>query len=578
MVNQVSNLAPVLNEPLIVRTKQQTIALRKRAKDAGLPERIYEDFGVYANYMVPQIKVGKKYYDWQWFHWYIARNLNNAIFGNGTLLTIEVGPQIGKSILTSLFISFIHGSSPDSSVIYATYNETKAVDFTKRYLVKFMTTIEYKTIFPDVSFKYEQDKKDSSVERQIQSKTSTMKDTEFTLSDVVSKTNYLGGYRCFGLDQGIHGVPGDIFIIDDYVDKGDSVRSENFRNKRTEWFYNDMPSRLQDNNSIIIALCTRWYHNDIIGLLHETYDNDIVPDCISEGVHPPTLNKVRIRAEYRITDDNPKCDPRDKDGDKLWRVHTLKYAIAKKGAYFNAMYNCDPTDTDSTQQLKSSDFGYYDELPDIAGRYMFSIDGAATTNKKSDHTAIGYWFISGVRRYLISLWYVKMETPQLTRFVKNLLDEHHYDECLIEFASAGISVSQSLKDEQYPNITQLGFSGRPIDSKSVVKSKDKIGKHNSKMERYLRILPEFLFDDKRIFLPKADIPFLKVFIQQLTTFDGVDGKADDMVDMATYLIYYTAKQMIRRSRSSISNQSLKPEQSAMNYGLFTTQSRFITRN
>ena len=140
-------IAPIANSPLIVRTKAQTQVLREYAKSKGLPERIYENFGIYANYMVPKIKVGKTFYDWIWVHWYIAENLNQAIFSNGTLLTIEVGPQIGKSILTALFISYVHGLSPDSSVIYATYNETKAVDFTKRYVTKFMTDKKYKNIF-----------------------------------------------------------------------------------------------------------------------------------------------------------------------------------------------------------------------------------------------------------------------------------------------------------------------------------------------------------------------------------------------------------------------------------------------
>lgn len=570
-------LAPVVNPPLIVRTKEQINSLRSYAKSMGFPERIYEDFGIYANYMVPKIKVGKNFYDWIWVHWYICQNFNQAIFGNGTLLTIELGPQIGKSILTALFISFVHGVSPDSSIIYATYNETKAIDFTKRYVIKFMTTDKYKSIFPHVAFKYEQDQKDNSAERKAQSKTSTMKDTEYTLSNLKTKKNYLGGYRCFGLDQGIHGIPGDIFIIDDYVDKGDSVRSENFRNKRSEWFYNDMPSRLQDNSSIVIAICTRWYYNDIIGMLHSAYDNDIVPDCLEAGIVPPVLNKVRIRAEYRITDNNPPCDPRTKDGEKLWSVHTLKYALAKKGAYYQAMYNCDPSDTDSTQQLKATDFGYYDEIPDIAGRYMFSIDGASTNNKNSDHTAIGYWFVSGFQRYLIKLWYIKMETPELTRFVKGLLDEYDYDECLIEFASAGIPLSQSLKDEHYNNITQLGFSGRPIESNAKTKNKDKIAKGNSKMERYLRCIPEFLFEDKRILLPKNEIEHQKTFVQQLTTFDGVDGKADDMVDMATYLIYYTSRQVVKKTKVSPPSNNNPQHNMGMNYGMFSPMGRFIGR-
>lgn len=561
-------IAPIANSPLIVRTKAQTQVLREYAKSKGLPERIYENFGIYANYMVPKIKVGKTFYDWIWVHWYIAENLNQAIFSNGTLLTIEVGPQIGKSILTALFISYVHGLSPDSSVIYATYNETKAVDFTKRYVTKFMTDKKYKNIFPHIALKFELDKKDSSAERQIQSKTSTMKDTEFTLLNTKTKKNYLGGYRCFGLDQGIHGVPGDIFLIDDYVDKGDSVKSENFRNKRTEWFYNDMPSRLQDNNSIVIALCTRWYYADIIGLLHSAYEQDIVPDCIAEGIIPPVLNKVRIRAEYRISDDNPKCDPRTREGEKLWKVHTLKYSLAKKGAYFSAMYNCDPSDTDSVNQIKESAFGYYDDLPDVAGRWIYSIDGASTTKQKSDHTAIGLWFVTGFKRYLVKLWYRKFEVPDLIDFVKNLLDTEveHYDDCLIEYANSGVPLSQFLTRAGY-KCTALGFSGNPIDDTQRRKKSEGITKGNSKIERYLRIIPEFSQEEKRIMLPANKIEHQAEFLRQMTTFDGTAGRSDDLVDMATYLIFYTGKNVFKRSvRKNINKTSLHNTNMSYNLG------------
>jgi len=292
------------------------------------------------------------------------------------------------------------------------------------------------------------------------------------------------------------------------------------------------------------------------------------------GEIAPKYKQVRLRTEFRTTDNNSPRDPRTTPGEWLWKPMLTKYLLARNGVDYQALYNCDPSLSDSTNQLKASDFGYYDELPDVAGRYMFSIDGASTTNKNSDHTAIGYWFVSGFRRYLVKLWYVKMEIPDLTRFVKGLLDEYDYDECLIEFASAGVPLSQSLKDDNYNNITKLGFSGRPIESKTPTKNQDKIAKGNSKMERYLRCIPEFMFEEKRIYVPKADIEHLKTFMQQLTTFDGVDGKADDFVDCATYLIYYTSRQVVKMGKVSVSKDN-QPTKKGMNYGLFSQQGRFF---
>ena len=543
-------------EPLIRRTIAENLELRKLAKAKGLPELIYEDFFTFVKYIVPQIKLGSKKYDLFWVHEEICANYQEAIFGNGTLLTIEIGPQIGKSIITALFICYIHGLSPETSVIYATYNENKAIQFTKTYMFSFMTNDKYKHIFPYIGLKFELDKKDSSRDRQVQSKVSAMRDSDYSLLNLKTKTTYKGGYRCYGISAGIHGVSADVFIVDDYVDKGDSVKSEVFRNKIKEWFYNDMPSRLQDNSSIVVAICTRWFFDDIIGLFHYSYEEDIVPACIANNIIPPKLNKVRIRAEYRSSDDNCARDPRTENGEMLWSAHVLKVALAKRGLYFQAMYNCDPTDTDAIKQLKESDFGYYTELPRLNGRYIYCIDGASTANNKSDHTAIGLWYVSGFQRYLIKLWHLKLEIPELTRFTKTLLDSRPYDDCLIEHASSGISLYQFLKEDNY-KCTALGFTGYEINNTDKRQNIDKIGKSNSKMDRYLRVLPEFITTEKRIWLPRVAIEYQDIYIKQLTTFDGRGGKPDDFVDMTTYLIFYTQKNIIKSSRGNSSQSIFK---------------------
>lgn len=570
--------------PLISRTPEQSALMGKYAKNNNLPENIYEDFGVYAHYMVPQIKVGKNYYDWEWFHWFICAQYNDAVFGTGTLLTIEIGPQIGKSILTSLFISYVFGLNPNTSILYATYNETKAIDFTKRYVIKFMGSEKYKNIFPHVALKNELDKKDHSASATIQRKTAAFKDTEFTLSDMVSKENYLGSYRCFGISQGIHGVPADIFIIDDYVDKAESVRSENYRMKLQEWFYNDLPSRLQDNSSIVIAICTRWYNDDIIGMLHLTYEENIIPELTEVGILPPTLNKVRIRAQYRTSDDNPIEDPRTKEGEYLWKAHILKYAMAKKGSYYNCVYNCDTTDVEDRMQLQEEDFGFYynHEMPAIGGRVILCMDGASTAGKRSNYTAIGAWKIFGRKRYLLKLWKIKLPVPKLMIFVEEICQEWSgYSDFLIEFANSGVPVYQYLQEKGL-RATPLSFTGKAIreNVKEIKKRKDITSKSNSKKERYMRTLSEFQEHQKTVMLPyetnQEQAELLKDFVHQITTFTGEEGREDDFVDMFTYLVNYTAKNIISLSTNKpISNQKLKP--TPMQYRLPNNNSYFSKR-
>lgn len=558
-------------KPLVKRTQEQINSLRKYALENNLPENVYEDFETFARIMRPSW--GEEELEWQWFHSYMCKYYQAIIDGNYNVYTVEAPPQIGKSVLLVVFLIYCLGINPNLRTIYYTYSEDRAVEVVKDYILPMIASKEYKTIFPHILLKSDLPKKDKTSKDLIQTKTSTLKDNEFTLSDPFGN-NYRGKLVARGTGQGVQGKSADLAVIDDYAPSSQAVASETFRKKLRRWMITDVISRFQKSTKFVIV-CTRWYADDCIGVAKEKVKK-INENLLKEGIPPLNYKSIKLRAEYRITDDNPPEDPRKNSGDWLWRDFIPKFLWAKGEEDYEAMYNCDETATDFRQQLTESDFGYYDDIPDLAGRYIFSIDGASTNNKNSDHTAIGYWFVSGFQRYLIKLWYIKMETPELTRFVKGLLDEYDYDECLIEFASAGIPLSQSLKDEHYPNITQLGFSGRPIESNSKTKNKDKIAKGNSKMERYLRCIPEFLFEDKRILLPKQEIEHQKTFVQQLTTFDGVDGKPDDMVDMCTYLVYYTSRQVVKKIKVNTPSSN-QPLRGGMNYGIFSPQGRFLSR-
>lgn len=546
-----------LPQPLVRRTNEQLAILREYAVEQGLPVNIYEDFSVFAHYMVPLI--GEEQYEWEWFHYYICDMYNDVIFKGTKLFSIELPPQIGKSLLTSLFIVYCFGINPDLSIMYVTYNEDKAKDFTKKYVIHQLGTDKFSKIFPFVYTKNMLDKKDNTKKGSFQKKTAIFSDTSFTLSCPITtmQKNYRGGYKCFGMEQGIHGSPANIFLVDDYVDKGESVRSENFRRQRKEWFLNDMASRLQGNNSVVGAICTRWYYEDIIGLMTNAYYKNIIPLFEQYNKSVPDLKQVRVRTNYRTTDNNPPCDPRTKDDQILWEEHLLKLGFACDGEHYQAVYNCDPSSTDSAKQLKESDFGYYSTLPSTLGRYIFVIDGASSTNKKADSTAIGYWFVTGNKRYLVKLWYVKKEVPELIDFVNGLLSNNKYDQCLIEYASSGIPLSQFL-EKSHNNIIKLSFNGRAIESNAPSKKSQRISKGNSKAERFYRILSEFSYaGEYRVFLPINQIEHQIEFLRQILTFDGTPGRKDDFVDVLSYLVYYTMINTIQATvRTKINQKNL----------------------
>jgi len=522
-------------KPLIIRTKEQEDTLKQYAIDNKLPKNIYQNFTTFAKCMVP--KWGSDKLDWQWFHDYMADGFNGLIFGDHSFLTCEIGPQHGKTVLTSLAMTYIMGSNPSLQLMYFTYSEKRAVSVIKGNVLKFMATDLYKTIFPHILLKADLQQKNKDAKQLMQSKSATLTDSEFTLSSPFG-TNYLGKLVALGIGQGVHGRACDVGFLDDFCANLADSRSETMRQRLYEWYSVDWISRLQPNVKMVVT-CTRWYEDDPVGLLQK----DIRDLKNTFGDDAPIGKEIKIRTEYRKNDNNPVQDPRTQDGDILWDAMAIKYFLAKKSPDFEALYNCNPEALENLKQLKESDFGYYDALPKTNGRLVYSIDGAATANKKSDKTAIGLWFIVGLNRYLIKLWYVKLEVPDLINLVKSILNEQSYDDCLIEYASSGIPLYQFLKEANY-KCTAIGFSGYEINNTDKKQNSDKIGKSHSKLDRYLRVLPEFVALDKRIWIPREPIEHQKDFVHQMTTFTGVDGRSDDLVDMATQLIFYTMKNVI----------------------------------
>ncbi len=539
-----------MRRQVIEKTPQQLKSLRLYAIENDLPEDIYENFGTYAQYMVPNW--GDDKLDWEWFHFEMTDNFQGLLDGLHSYLSLETHSQIGKSVLVALLISFIFGHSPDKSIMYFTYNETAAVKFTKNYMYGFMGSKKYKLIFPFVTLKNELNKDDHSADISMQKKRSTLADNAFNLINPFKpEEEYRGSFIALGISQGSHGRSADIMILDDYVDKADSIKSEGFREKLRVSLENDIFLRFQAN-TIFMLICTRWYEDDPIGILKDKMPI-LFAGFEAMGLIAPAYKEIKIRAEYRTSDINSKRDPRTVDGEWLWKPMLAKYLLAKGGKYYNATFNCDPTDVTMEKQLRESDFGYYhsDELPKNGGRIFFCMDGASTTNKRSDHTAIGMWLIFGRKRYLLKLWYVKLKIPKLEALVESILTVEYpnYHRCLIEFANSGVAVCQYL-EERHIRHTPLGFSGiELVDNRQPKKKskKDTGTKSNSKIDRYYRMIPQFSGEEKRILLPVEPIEHQDTFIKQLTTFTGAANEENDMVDMASYLINYTTTNVVTLS-------------------------------
>ena len=532
-----------MSRPIWVKTPNQYKQLRAYAVSQGLPETIYEEFEVFANYMVPSW--GTDRLPWEWFHKYMATSMGDLCKGDLDVLTLETHSQIGKSVLVSLWIIYCFGLNPNIAVMYFTYNEVAAVKFTKQYVLSFMGSDKFRKVFPYVALKNAIDKQDFSEKMLMKKKVSTFKDNEFNIVNPLNEVNhdYRGSFIALGISQGSHGRPADLMIVDDYVNKAESVKSEVYREMLKTVVENDIIMRFQASTKFAI-ICTRWYNDDPIGIIQNKMENHVIPTFIEMGIKPPTMKCIKIRAQYRTSDDNPPEDPRTTDGEWLWKPMMAKYLLAVGSKYFNATFNCDPNADGDEDHLSLKDFGTYETLPSWGGRVIYSIDPAATDSETSNHTSIGEWLVYGRKRYLIKLWYFKRKIPEMQRMVEAILSSKPYNECLIEFTSGGQSLCQYLEERRF-RFKALSYAGKVLNSKvkKELDYKQNTTKSHSKWDRYLQMLPE-VTAEVRIFLPKNGCQYLDVFVKQLTTYRGELSTEDDMVDMTTMLVNYTKNNVI----------------------------------
>jgi hypothetical protein len=549
--------------------------LKRRAKDRGLPEDIYFNLISFGKYVVPKIQAAE-WLDWAWFHYYLAKTYQKIALEDLSVLTVEMPPQCGKSLFNAVVISFIIGSMPNKRIIYSTYNETRAVEFTKEYLWRIMNSKEYQEVFPDIYLKSSLDKKDNSAEAQTNRKTTTQRDNEFNVVGATGEP-YSGKFIALGIGQGSHGRPADFYFIDDYVSNSKNTLSEQFKLNLASWFANDTISRFQGGYkkfTKFIITSTRWFENDPVGILNRILD-EIEPKLEENNVQIKRMS-VKLRAEYRRDDNNIPEDPRTKENEPLWDAMAYKFALAKAADKdsFNIVYNQDPPNSFGMKQVCPEDFGYYDKLPK-AGLIYICMDGASTVGARSDHTAIGVWKVLDRKRYLMRLYYVKLETMPLMEYMAQILinDFPDYYCVLIEHANSGVAVHSYLKENNYKNIIRIGFKGNDLDSLNKLDiTQGSIKESNSKIDRYNRALPEFKHNEKRILLPSTPIMYQNEFIHQFTTFTGERNKKDDMVDMGVYLINYTSNTF-----SIISNTQYHKSSEDIYYNINNNQSYFCKK-
>lgn len=280
-------------------------------------------------------------YNFTWFHVKYALELERFAKGDIKKLTINIPPQHGKSLLSTIMLpSWILGLNPNDQIAIASYNQQLASRF-GRMITRLIESPVYKEIFPDTTL-------------------SNGADGYLKNSDEIEIVNFNGCVRLVGVGSGLTGRPIDKLILDDLYKDASEGWSPIVQDSVWEWYLTVAQTRLH-NDSQELQVYTRWSPKDVIGRLLDETNNDW---------------KVLKYPAIKIGEPTPE-DPR-KEGEALYpekhSIEKLEASRTRDPHMFESLYQQDPKPKEG---LLYRQFETYQSIPSYAVRKAY-VDTADT--------------------------------------------------------------------------------------------------------------------------------------------------------------------------------------------------------
>ena len=461
---------PKLNEA-------QKAQLRKEVEAEIYKRSFYEFFVAASKILYPNV-------EWQYppFYKYICDLLQEAverlIAGEEKKhdFIFNLPFRAGKSILLSqIFPVWCWIKKPSMAIMQVSHSETLAIKHS--HASKMLIESEwFLSLFPDLTLRV----------------------------DTKSKANFMnaeGGKRVsFGVQSGIIGEGCNIMIVDDINNPKDSIAVTQSIN---EVFTDTLYSRL--NNPSIdfrIILQQRVASNDICGYLMDTNPNKYYHVClpvkITNDINPPEciefyhnglLWKDRF-SEKVIMDFQQTLGSRAFAGQLLQRPLLEEGGILKR-TWFKKITK------EEWQKLTDKQ---------TVELYAF-VDTAYSSKQTNDATAIVIACKFNNQMYIIKVYNLFLEFPQLISKLKELQKQFNIRVIYVESKASGLSVIQQLRND--------GFNVAILKA-----DKDKVSRANA-------IAP--VLEGGRITIIEGN--WNEIFLQQIASFPY---SADDMVDAFSY--------------------------------------------
>jgi len=225
-------------------------------------------------------------FEWvdNWHLEHVAGKLQSVSEGKIKRLILTIPFRHGKSQLASRALpAYFLGHHPNHHVIGTSHSATLAKKMS-RDVKKIIASDAYSEVFPGVALAGTKGK---------------------DAADEWDLAGARGGYIAKGAGQGVQGVGAKLIIVDDVYGSREDAFSKTTRDKISDWFENDLKTRL-DKDGAIVVINTRFHHDDLISYL-ET----------QAASHPEADQWELINFPAIKEDDADPADPRE-IGEALW--------------------------------------------------------------------------------------------------------------------------------------------------------------------------------------------------------------------------------------------------------------------
>jgi predicted phage terminase large subunit-like protein len=416
----------------------------------------------------------------------IVHQLTRIHAGENQRLLINQPPRSLKSICVSIsHVAWLLGHDPTRRVIVVSYSNDFAAELHRQFRMV-IDASWYQALFPGMR---------------------PAKDTGTELVTTAGGSRYatsVGGT--------LTGRGADLIIIDDPL-KAEDAMSEPARNRVIDWYGGTLVSRLNDKEKgPIVVVMQRLHEDDLAGHLIRQggWHHLDLPAIAVEDIDIPVGHGKRIT---RRAGDVLHAKRED-----LQILGRIKAEIGS--LMFSAQYQQRPVPLEGNL-IKREWLRFYDRLPQQGPRERIvqSWDTATMTGQANDYSVCTTWRTIKKDYYLIDVFRVRLQYPDLRRKVANLAARQGADTVLIEDAGPGMMLLQDLQRDT-PN-----EMSRPIGVKPEGSKADRMVAQSAKIEA------------GHVYLPR-EAEWLDSFLLEILGFP--QGRHDDQVDSLSQFLKWAS--------------------------------------